>query len=376
MAHRGLYKRNGVWQIRYSLNGKIVRKSADTTNFKEAEGKLRAIKTLIDVGKEPETKKIGNHTFDELAERYKAWITGRQRSAEVKGYIIDKLTAKYGTLPLRRFNMNLAEQLQTELMSKGLNDDSKKGLKAASNNKVMNVFKHLFTKAVEWDMVEADTLKRIRKVKLFKEPKRLRFLSIEEAQGLISVCEPHLQPIVITALHTGMRRGEILGLKWENVDLQHGFILLSETNNDERREIPIDETLKKTLHSLPHRIDTPYVFHDPRTLKPYQDVKRSFHTALERAGITDFHFHDLRHTFASHLVMAGVDLTAVKELLGHKDIKMTLRYAHLAPAHKRKAVNVMDRLLTERNSTDTKLTHMEETGLENEVVYVRESLKY
>jgi hypothetical protein len=90
MAQRGLYKRGGVWQIRYSLNGKIVRKSANTTNFKEAEGKLRAIKTLIDEGKKP-IKKIGDHTFDELAERYRAWMTGRQRSAEVKGYIIDKI---------------------------------------------------------------------------------------------------------------------------------------------------------------------------------------------------------------------------------------------------------------------------------------------
>jgi integrase len=89
----------------------------------------------------------------------------------------------------------------------------------------------------------------------------------------------------------------------------------------------------------------PYVFHDLNTLKAYASVRRSFATALNRAGITDFTFHSLRHTFASQLVMAGVDLTTVKELLGHKDIKMALRYAHLAPAHKRKAVNVLDSLL-------------------------------
>jgi len=87
------------------------------------------------------------------------------------------------------------------------------------------------------------------------------------------------------------------------------------------------------------------VFHDPDTLKPYKSVKRSYATALKNAGIKDFRFHDLRHTFASQLVMSGVDITTVKELLGHKDIKMTLRYAHLAPAHKRKAINVLDTLL-------------------------------
>jgi integrase len=78
---------------------------------------------------------------------------------------------------------------------------------------------------------------------------------------------------------------------------------------------------------------------------PYGDIKKSFASAVKRAKIHDFKFHDLRHTFASHLVMAGVDITTVKELLGHKDIKMTLRYAHLAPSHKVKAVDVLDRAI-------------------------------
>ena len=87
----------------------------------------------------------------------------------------------------------------------------------------------------------------------------------------------------------------------------------------------------------------------PRTGKPYQDVKRSFHTALRKAGIKDFKFHDLRHCFASHLVMAGIDLTTVKELLGHKTLTMTLRYSHLSPSHKVRAVDVLDNALNNKS---------------------------
>jgi integrase len=177
--------------------------------------------------------------------------------------------------------------------------------------------------------------------------RRLRYLSKEECQALIDSSEPHLKPIVITAVNTGMRRGEILGLRWDrHIDLKHGFILLDNTKNGERREIPINQTVKALLIVLTRRIDVPYVFYDPTTGKHYKDLKKSFATACRKAGIRDFHFHDLRHTFASRLVMAGVDLTTVRELLGHKTLTMTLRYAHLSPSHKVNAVGVLGRKLT------------------------------
>ncbi len=205
-------------------------------------------------------------------------------------------------------------------------------------------------------------------------PVNNRYLSQEECQTLIGNCDYHLKPIVITAINTGMRRGEILGLKWDHCDLRHGFILLDKTKNGERREIPINETLKTTLRELPSQFLSGYVFGDVKTQKRidektgkeitdmicilFKDVKKSFHSALKRSGIKDFHFHDLRHTFASHLVMAGVDLTTVSRLLGHKSLTMTLRYSHLAPSHLVKAVDILDSTITGK-TISTKLAQFE-----------------
>jgi integrase len=244
---------------------------------------------------------------------------------------ISHLKTQFDNLPLRHFNTMLLEQFQTERLEKGN--------KPATINRLLATIKHMFTKAVEWDMVEEVTLKRVRKAKLLEENnRRLRYLSKEECQALIKESHGHLWPIVITALNTGMKRGEILNLTWDNLDLQHGFILQDQTKNGERREIPINSTLRETFGELfrgtkerPRRIDVPWVFYDPSTGRPYQSVKRSFASACRRAKIKDFHLHDLRHCFASHLVMAGVDLTTVRDLLGHKTLTMTLRYARLAP---------------------------------------------
>ena len=126
--------------------------------------------------------------------------------------------------------------------------------------------------------------------------------------------------------------------------MNHGFILLDITKNGERREIPIDNTLTIMFNKIPRGFESKYVFAG-KNGDSYKSVKRSFSTALKKAGIHDFRFHDLRHTFASHLVMAGVDLTSVKELLGHKSLSMAMRYSHLSPSHKRKAINILDNVL-------------------------------
>jgi integrase len=336
---KGIYKRGGVYWIRFAgLDGTIIRESSRSSKFKDAEVLLIKRRQLIKEGKEPEIKKISNHSFRELATEYLKW-TERQRGSKQKVNVVKQLVKVFGQYPLRYFGSRMLEQYQTER--------TQAGNKSATVNRHLATIKHMFNKAVEWDWVEEEVLKRVRRVKLLEENnRRLRFLSFEECQALINNCDKHLRPIVIMALNTGMRRGEILSLKWDNVDLKHGFILLEITKNGERREIPINEMPRDTLQGILRRIDIPYVFYDQTTGKPYQRVTRSFISACRRAGIRDFHFHDIRHTFASHLVMARVDLTTVKELLGHKTLAMTLRYAHLAPTHKVTALDILNERLT------------------------------
>ena len=342
---KGIYKRGNIYWIRYAgLDGKIVFESSYSTKFKDAEALLIQRRQSIKEGKQPEIVKKVNltTTFRELAEEYIKW-TERQRSFRSKAGFIKQLMEVFGNLQLRYFNTKLLEQYQTDRIGKGN--------KPATINRHIATLKHMFTKAFDWDMVTEDTLKRVHKARLLEENnRRLRYLSKEECQNLINNCNGNTKAIVITALNTGMRKGEILNLKWDNVDLRHGFILLDITKNGERREIPINETLRHTLQGITRRLDIPYVFYDNATGKPYGDVKRSFATACRRAGIKDFHFHDLRHTFASHLVMAGVDITTVSRLLGHNSLTMTLRYSHLAPSHMVKAVDVLDNAINGKGS--------------------------
>jgi integrase len=342
---KGLYKRGKKYWMAYSVNGQMHFESTGVSTRRDAEYILACRRKEIKEDKIPEIRQVKNYKFAELAQDYSKWAE-RQRIFKTKRIWIRQLVEVFGNLDVKDLNTRMIEQWQTQRL---------KSNKPATVNRVLACLKHMVNKGVQWEMASEETLKKVRNVKLLEENnERLRFLTVEECQTLIDCCQAHLKPVVTIALHTGMRRGEILGLKWEHVDLNHGFILLDTTKNGERKEIPIDNTLRKIFEDMPHSIESIYVFTD-KDGNPYKSVKRSFRTALIKAGIRDFRFHDLRHTFASHLIMAGVDLTSVKELLGHKSLKMTLRYAHLAPGHKMKAVKILDNVLTKQHVKNTLL---------------------
>src|SRR4030042_20893 len=171
---RGIYKRGNVFWIRYAgLDGKTFYESSGSDKFRTAEALLIQRKQAIKEGKQPEIKRIGNHTFKELAEKYIPWMQGRHRSADSKKYRINIILSHFGSLPLRSFNTLSVEQYQTNLINKNL--------KPATVNKHISILKAMIKKAVDWNMVEEETLKRARRVKLLTENnKRLRYLSKEE----------------------------------------------------------------------------------------------------------------------------------------------------------------------------------------------------
>lgn len=355
---RGLYRRGNVWWISYILpdgeNNKTVRESAHTSNMKEAEELLSKRRQAAKDGKNPEpAKPTRSHTFNELVVEYLDWAK-RQRYFKTKKYIVKYLIEKFGNRPLNSFDTLLLEKYQTELISK---------VKPATVNRYIACLKHMLNKAYEWNKadniwVKEDVLISIKRVKPLEENnQRKRYLSSqEEIHALLEACSPHLKPIVITALNTGMRMGEILGLKWEQIDLRNGLIFLTKTKNGKPRGVPINATLREVFKSIPHSLESEYVFTD-RNGRPYKSVNNSFPTACRRAGIRDFHFHDLRHTFASYLVMARVDLRSVQELLGHKDLRMTVRYSHLDAPHLAKAVGVLEERLKIPSTKNTSVLH-------------------
>jgi integrase len=212
------------------------------------------------------------------------------------------------------------------------------GVSEVTINRELAFLENLFTKAVEWGKTGE---KPVTKVRFYREDNaRTRFLTDEEEARFLAHRKLQLKPLVITALHTGFRASELCSLTWDDIDFRRRVITVRAgyAKNGESRSVPMNEVLTATLKAVKLQMaDGERVFCN-RQGTPYRSYRTTFERTLRQAGIQDFTFHDLRHTFASRLVMAGVDLPTVKELLGHKDISMTMRYAHLSSDHKQAAI--------------------------------------
>ena len=220
--------------------------------------------------------------------------------------------------------------------------EKQKTLSNASVNRYMTTLSKMFTLCINQDLINKNPCTLAGKLR--EENHKVRFLTQEEEERLFNAITPeceYLRPVIIAALQTGMRKSEILTLKWFQVDFNKGFIDILKTKSGKERKIPISNKLDKVLRALFAVSDSDYVFVNPETKEPYTDLHKSFNSLLKRAGIENFRFHDLRHTVATRLVSKGIDLAVVKEILGHTKIETTMRYSHPVPERKKTAVECL-----------------------------------
>src|SRR6185295_15026168 len=358
---KGLYKRGNKWWMTYrDAIGTQRFESCKTSNKKEAEQRLVNRRKEAQEGIAP-APAIQPLALEDLQERYLSFV-GHQRGVTTKHIHFAHFRRVWGNPPIHSLTVDILDQYRGRRRGEGVG--------AGTINREMGTLKHALSKAVDWKLLRKTAREELNAIKKYQEPDgRLRYLSGEpEAERLLQACDDSLRPIVLTALHTGMRKGELLGLTWDLVDMTYGFIRLKQTKNGKARALPFNETLWSVFSGLRTRPDGPWVFHDAAGNR-WKDVRHPFEAACLSAGLTDFHFHDFRHTFASWLMMRGVPLATVSNLLGHTSPTMTLRYAHLSPKHLTSAVRVLDS--HSDRSLDSYLTIQPKQTPEGELVGVR-----
>ena len=216
------------------------------------------------------------------------------------------------------------------------------GVSDVTINRELAFLRHLYTMAITWGKASENPVKKIQFAR--ENNGRIRMLSLGEEGQLLAYCRPQLKPLVVAALHTGFRSSELLSLTWEDVDFRRQIITVQAAyaKNGESRSVPMNTVLTTTLKVVRMGTAATGPVFCNRQGTPYRSFRTAFERAVRKAGLEDFTFHDLRHTFASRLVMAGVDLPTVQSLMGHKDISMTLRYTHLSSDHKQRAVRALE----------------------------------
>jgi len=361
----GIYQRGGRWVIDTSYRFHKLRESFAT--FETAEANLRKLKTLIDEGRYMEKKKESKETLGDFADRYIKWCEDKREKAVYSKKSLTKIIlAHFGkeTL-LSRITLADVESYQAFLMS---SPSERKGeIKPATVNRRIDCLSGMMRKAVEWKVISENPCKGVKKQKENNE--KTRFLTAEEYTTLLetavhidegckkgAISGATLKAIIEVAVHTGMRKGEILNLKWKHVHLNQGYLEIEgdQQKSGEYSTIKLNPIILEILRCIPRRLDSEYVFTGKIPGQPFIDVKGPFEKAVAKAKLEGVCFHTLRHTAASFMIGAGVELPSIMQILRHKDYKTTLRYAHLAEKHLQNAVNALGNALQEATTNQVK----------------------
>ena len=337
----GLYKRGQVWWMNFSYKGEQKRFSTEATDKKVAEKIYHKVMTQVAEGKWFERLPGEEKTFREMMEKYMKEYSERNKS--LKSHIRDKSVLDHLNQFFGDFTLsNITPRLVSEYKTKRREERAA----PATVNKELILMGHAFNLAIkEWEWIKENPVSRVSREKVNNQ--RERWLTSKEEESLLAVSPVWLQEIIIFAINTGLRQGEILNLAWDRVDLFRKTVTILEQKNKGKDTLPLNNKAMDVLKARARvrHIKTNYVFYNGNGNRiEARNLLRAFYPAIKKGALKALRFHDLRHTFATRLVQAGVDLYTVQKLGRWKTTSMINRYAHHYSESLRPGVERLDKV--------------------------------
>ena len=346
-----MFKRAGVWWTCIRHNGRKIQKSLETSDKKLAQDIEAKIRTEIVEGSYFEKLVGRNKTFGDMMDKFMAEHAPTVSENTQRSYTtsLKFLLPHFGDSNLISISPKMISRYK--VLRKG------DGVKPATVNRELAMLSKAFSLAAkEWEWLKDNPVSRVSKEK--ENNARDRWLSKDEEKRLLDNSPEWIKQIIIFSLNTGLRLGELTGLEWSRVDISNKTILIDNSKNGEQRTIPLNkyalDVVKQRLRVKSLKYDYVFINRYSWKINP-NSLRDAFRKILRKVEIDDFRLHDLRHSFATRLTQSDVDLYKISKLLGHKDIKMTQRYAHHCPDSLREGVEVLD--------VDYNLTTVEENEI-------------
>jgi site-specific recombinase XerD len=333
-----MFKRGDIWWTCIRHNGRKIQKSLKTTNKKLAQSIEAKIRTEIVEGIYFEKLVGRNKTFKDMMDRFmKEYAPKLARNTQIS-YVtsLKHLNLFFGGCKLLSISPKMISRYKVLRREEGA--------APGSVNIELTMLSKAFSLAVkEWEWLNENPVAKVPNEK--ENSERDRWLTEEEEGKILANSPVRIREIVVFLLNTGLRIEECLSLEWSRVNLLRKTILIQKTKSGRPKTLPLNATALEVLNqrSTVKSIKNDYVFLSSNGRKIFQSpLRTSFYRVLNKVGIENFCIHDLRHTFATRLAQSGVDLYKISKLLGHKDIKMTQRYAHHCPDSLRDGVDTLE----------------------------------
>jgi len=322
----GLHRRGRIWHIDFYAGAKRIQESSRTANKKEAERILALRISEVQRGVFVKTVHL---PLQQLWERYFGHAKTHKRSWKRDEQMYTNLSSFFGSVNLDAITAERVEAFQ---------ESRRQEVAPATVNRECALLKHMFNMADRWDMYQGRNPVRLVK---FLEEDNLQFqtLSQEEERALLACCPSYLQDMIVFALNTGLRCGDIFKLAWEEADLEEKRLVFLVQKTHKLLSLPLNDSAYGVLQAWQAIRKCQYVFYNQMTGDRFRDVKNGFKQACRDAKIKSVTWHTFRHTFATRLLRDGVDIVTVKELMGHSTVLVTMRYAHTNEGAKIEAVH-------------------------------------